>query len=250
MRHILAGIVIIMAVVSLATAGTIAHFSDTEESISNTLQTGSLDLQLGDTYPYPSNPNTDPPSGSLFVLDEYYGEDPLGESVTRTWDRRMGYPDGMQTGDFLESRVYLRNAGSSEGTCLDIGCVNLNYDGAENLSTERKDAVMAIEYLTYYYNTTGEVDIVWINESTGQQEWDDNYIDDVDDVGGVYDGRITLHDWELHGISGLTPPPLGEVGYLDMKVIFDPSTDPAHPYYHEYSYQGFKTEMTLIFTLH
>jgi len=249
MRHILASIVIIIAVASLATAGTIAHFSDTEESISNTLQTGSLDLQLGDTYPYPNNPNTEPPGGPKFLLDEFYGQDPLGDSVTRTWDRRLGYPDGMQTGDFLESRVYLRNAGSSEGTGLDIGCVNLNYDPAGNLATERKDAVMAIEYLTYYYNTTGEVDIVW-TDGSGVQHWNTAYIDDVDDVGGVYDGRITLHDWELHGISGLTPPPLGEVGCLDMKVVFDPSTDPAHPYYHVDSYQGFKTEMTLIFTLH
>ena len=234
MKQILACIIVILAVASLATVGTLAHFSDTETSAGNVMETGSLDLQLGDTLPYPGGtwPYDD---------DEAYGADPLGDSVTRTWDRRLGYPGGMLPGDYLESRVYLRNVGSIEGTRLDIDCVNLNYDPLDNPTTEHKDAVMAIEYLTYY--NAPQVDIVWIDIG-GVQQWNTAYINDDDG-----DGRITLHDLELHGISGLLPPPLVGEACLDMKVVFDPPTDSTHPYYRADDYEGFKTVMTLIFTL-
>jgi hypothetical protein len=144
----------------------------------------------------------------------------------------------MWPGAYLESRVYLRNVGSLTEGHLDIDCVNRNYDGSDNPTDVPKDAVMVIDYLTYY--NSPEVKIVW-TDGTGQH-WNTTYIDDVDG-----DGRITLHDWELHGVSGLNPPPASGA-CLDMRVVFDPPTE-GHPYYSADEYSGFSTMMTLFFGL-
>jgi predicted ribosomally synthesized peptide with SipW-like signal peptide len=46
MKNIMLSVVVIAALVTAGLGGTFAHFSDTEESLGNYLQTGSLDLQV------------------------------------------------------------------------------------------------------------------------------------------------------------------------------------------------------------
>lgn len=238
MKQVLLAIVVIVVVASLGVVGTYAGFVDTEVSEGNTFQAGSIDLQLGDTI-------TGGEGVASFILDEDYGEDPLGDSVSETWHFEPIYSGGMQPGDWLESRVFLRNFGTMEGDSLTIDCVNVNYDEYNNPTNVPKDAVMVIDYLKYYNSPL--VDIVW----NGGASWDTNYIIDIDS-----DGRITLHDLEVHGISGLDAPPLvdgvaPEWALLDMKVVFDPPAigDISHPYWRFDQYASFQTNMTLIFTL-
>jgi predicted ribosomally synthesized peptide with SipW-like signal peptide len=233
MKQVLLSLTIIMVVASLGAAGTYAGFVDTEVVQGNKFQAGSLELQLGDTYPYPGEYSW------TFEPDEDYGENPLGGSVEATWHYFPGYSGGMEPGDHLTSRVYLRNWGTAEATSVDIECVNVNYDLSMNVVSVPKDAVMVIEYLKYWNNPL--LDIVWTDGSG--QHWNSSYIDDEDG-----DSRITLRDWQLHSITGLDPPPPNGAA-LDMKVVFDPPTNTQHPYYRADLYSGYKTNMTLIFTL-
>ena len=77
MRQILMAVLTIITIGSLGAVGTYAGFVDTEVSEDNYVQTGTLELQRGDTETggrnYPS-----------FIDDEAYGEDPLGDSVQNT----------------------------------------------------------------------------------------------------------------------------------------------------------------------
>ena len=236
MKQVVLSIMIIVTVGSLGVIGTYAGFVDTEVSEGNSFQTGSFDLILGDTYPYPGE------YPWRYELDEDFGEDPLGDSVSGTWHYNPGYTGGMQPGDWLESRVKLMNFGTLGGTALDIQCIPLNFDTSLDDTDVPKDAVMVIEFLTYYNGPPIEI----VKTDSGVQWWDTSYINDMDG-----DLRITLHDWELHGISGLSPPPLAGAA-LDMKVVFDPppyASGPTSIYYLADLYSGFKTNMTLIFTL-
>ncbi len=124
MKQVIIALVTIVSVASLATAGTLAHFSDTEESKDNYLETGSIDLQLGD---YETYPPAGPPPYS--VEDEDYGDDPMGDSVIETWHYLPGYPGGMEpgAGNTLASMVKLRNVGDNEATSLVITCSNYNW---------------------------------------------------------------------------------------------------------------------------
>ncbi len=247
MRQVVLSIIVIVAVLSLAALGTYAGFVDTEVSPDNTIQLGTIDLQLGDTQTggenYPS-----------FLADEDYGQDPLGDSVNATWnyigadENQPIYPGGMEPGDWLEGRVKIRNFGTVPGDSLCINCAITNYDqyGDPTDPDVPKDAVMAVDYLRYYNNVM--VNIVWT--SSGVQHWDSSYISDEDG-----DGRITLHDWKIHAIL-LDPPALAdgvgkEESFLDMKVVFDPPGvgETARPYWREDQYSGYRTRMTLIFVL-
>ena len=266
MRQVLLALITIIAVASLAAVGSYAHFSDTETSPDNVLETGSLDLQLGD-------------------WNEGFTDDPLYDSVTQTWYYGGSYPPGMSPGDSLEAAVYLTNVGDSAGDHLDIYCVIVNtelddydvypsehdaeqakvggrdddddglvdedpLDGADNdgdgLIDEDlgygdvvplepgygifdKDKVMIINYMKY--QNAGAIDIVW-NDGT---EWDPTYMADVDG-----DGKITLYDFKKHPVPNL-PPPVGGFANLSMKVTFDINAGDE--------YQGDQTQMTLIFNL-
>lgn len=223
MRQVLLSLIIIIAVASLAAVGTYASFSDSEEQIGDSLQAGSLDLQLGDTFPYPG---VSPP----YSWDEDYGDDP--DSVTMTWDYELGYPGGMVPGETLASMVKLRNVGSIVGTSLDILCVNQNSAWAGGPLD--KDTQMIILTLLYHNMTS-------LNLLDNPDP--DKCITDQDG-----DGKITLNDWELDPILGLTPPPLGSEAFLEMTVLFDPDA-PFETVGTPGSYQGCETNMTLIFAL-
>ena len=235
MKEVLLAFSTIIAVAALGAMGTYANFVDTEVSENNTMQVGSLELQLGDTYTYPGVYSW------TYERDEDFSEDPLGDSVEATWNYLDAYPGGMQPGDTLESRVYLRNWGTIEATSVDVNCVSVNYDQFGVPVDVPKDAVMVINFLRYYNTPLIEI----VKTEAGIQYFDPAYINDYDG-----DGRITLRDWQLHGISNLDPPPLASAGCaLDMKVVFDPPAAPPHPYYRPGQYAGYKTNMTLIFTL-
>jgi len=227
MRQVLLALITIIAVASLGAVGTYASFSDIETSRGNYLEMGSLDLQLGDTKPYPG--------GSFpYEPDEDYGDDP--DSVTLTWDYELGYSlQGMMIpGDTLASMVKLQNVGSIVGSSLDISCSNQN--SAPGSGPLDKDTQMIIDALLYH--NMGNTLNLLANPDP------DKCITDQDG-----DGKITLNDWELDPIVGLTPPPLGAQAYLEMTVLFDPTAPFVLPPGDPDSYQGCWTNMTLLFAL-
>lgn len=266
MKQVLLALTTIIAVASLAAVGTLAHFSDTETSPGNVLETGSLDLQLAD-------------------WSEDFMVDPLYDSVTQTWYYLGAYPPGMSPGDSLEGVVYLRNVGDSAGDQLDIYCDIVNTElteqdtSAEHLAENAnvggrdddddglvdedpldgidndgdglidedlgygedvplapgygifdKDKVMVISDMEYQ-NAPPAIEIV----SNNGTSWDPAYMADVDG-----DGKITLYDFKKHPVRNL-PPPVSGLAHLSMKVTLDINAGNE--------YQGDQTQMTLIFNL-
>lgn len=232
MRQVLLSLIIIIAVASLGAVGTYAGFVDTETSADNYIQAGSLELQLGDTLPFPGG--TGP-----WIWDEDFGENPMGDSVTLTWDHNLGYPQGMTPSDYLVSQVKLQNWGTVDATGLDINCVNVNYSPYAWPNGKEKDKWMVIETATYWFAPATFVNL----RSDSNDDW---RIEDKDS-----DGRITLDDWEADPIHGLPPPPLGTVAYLNVQILFHanaPFGSPAGTPGDD-SYAGTSTNMTLIFAL-
>jgi len=215
---------VILVVASLAAVGTYASFSDIETSTGNYLETGSLDLQLGDEAPVVIRSNGDIEYPE--AIAEGFGEDPLGDSVTETWLLPQA-----DVGDTVTSLVWVRNVGSLPGDHLDVYCTINNID-PEGDTVIPKDEMLVINYLTYYNTST--LPLVW-NSGEGYN-WP--YVSDYDN-----DGRITLHDLEMYGIRNL-PVPDGAFTRLEMSVTFDvPSgVDPNQ-------YQGDETQMSLMFAL-
>jgi predicted ribosomally synthesized peptide with SipW-like signal peptide len=223
MKQLFLPIIIIIAATSLAVVATYADFSDVEVSQGNYVGTGSLDLQLGDTLPYPGG-------SSIYQPDEDYGADPLGDSVEGTWDRYLGYPDGMEPGDYITSMVKIRNVGDDDDTCgasgLDIICHNENT--APPGGPLDKDTKMIISVIAYH--NTFSLNLL----TDGNDDWR------IQDIDG--DGMITLDDWEHDPIIGLPPPPPGSQAFLEMTVIFDDNVGDK--------YKGCATMMTLNFALY
>ena len=225
MKQFLLALTVILVVASLAGVGTYASLSDIETSTGNYLETGSLDLQLGDDAPvvirkdgtieYPS------------TIAEGLGEDPLGDSVTETW-----LLPGADVGDIVDSCIYVQNVGSLSGDHLDVYCTIHNIDFYGGISN--KDEMIVINSLVYCNSL--RIPIVWTTDDI--QYFDKTYIDDEDG-----DSRITLNDLELHGIPGL-PVPDSTFTRLEMRVIFDipPDVDPNQ-------YQGDQTNMIMTFHL-
>ena len=166
MKQILLSVIVILAVASLATAGTLAHFSDTETSAGNVIETANVDLTLAD-------PNED------------FGEEPLGESVEATWMLPDAFP-----GDMVTSYVTLKSTDGSNGRFVDISCHNQNIDDEDGTSTKDKELII-IEMIY------GCDSIIWGEVNS----FDDYWITDLDG-----DGQISLDEFEAQGILGLPPP--------------------------------------------
>jgi len=227
MKQVFLALTVIMVVASLAMVGTYASFSDIETSQDNYLETGSLDLQLGDDAPVVMRSgSTTPeyPGGTA----EGYGEDPLGDSVEETWLLPQA-----DVGDTVNSLVWVRNVGSLPGDHLDVYCTinNIDFYGG----TSNKDEMLVINYLTYY-DTFNSFNIPIVYTINNVQYCTAPYMANMDS-----DSRITLNDLELHGIPGL-PVPIGDFIQLEMSVTFDPTSNPNQ-------YQGDETQMTLMFAL-
>lgn len=221
MKQVIIALVTIVSVASLATVGTFAHFSDTEESKDNYLETGSIDLQLGDTKTFP------PASPPYSVPDEDYGDDPMGDSVIETWHYLPGYPGGMEPGEpgvgnTLASRVKLQNVGDNEATSLIITCSNYNLAPETAGGPFDKDTKMIIDVLVYHNNFSYDL-LSLLKTKTGKDS-------------------VTLDDWEnlTDPLIIYNPPVIGEEAFLDMVVRFGDAGN---------EYQGCRTNMTLIFTL-
>lgn len=166
MKQILSSIIVIVAVASLATGATIAHFSDTETSVGNVIETANVDLTLADP-------------------DEDFGQDPLGQSVEATWM----LPDAIP-GDMVTSYVTLKSIDGANGSYVDISCHNQNIDAGGGSCD--KDKEMIITQMIY-----GCDSIIWGEENS----FDDYWIRDIDG-----DGQISLDELEAQGILGLPPP--------------------------------------------
>jgi predicted ribosomally synthesized peptide with SipW-like signal peptide len=220
MKQVISALIVIIIAASLATMGTLASFSDIETSPGNYFETGSLDLQLADA-------------------DEYYGAEPLGDSVNMTWDyiaQGYGPNGGLNPDDSLVGTVWLRNVATDDASRLDISCFTQNFDEEGNPTSDGgKDTAMRIDNLTYTCDITDPTTVVPIVWNDGMS-WDTTYIDDTDG-----DLRITLYDWEQHDICGLAPPAVDSEATLDMVVTYAP-VDPDQ-------YAGHETIMTLTFGL-
>ncbi|MBA7672334.1 hypothetical protein ES703_80510 [subsurface metagenome] len=225
MKQVLLALTVILVVAALAGVGTYASFSDIETSTGNYLETGSLDLQLGDDAPVVIRKDTTIEYPT--AIAEGFGEDPLGDSVTETW-----LLPGADVGDTVDSCIYVRNVGSLSGDHLYIYCTIENIDFDADISD--KDKMLVINNLIYR-NGPG-IPLVWTTPSGQQHNYP--YVSDSDT-----DGRITLHDLALYGIRGL-PVPSSDFTRLEMSVTLDvpPGVDPNQ-------YQGDETRMTLIFHL-
>ena len=193
MKQILVSVIVILAVASLATVGTFAHFSDTETSAGNYLETWNVNLTLADP-------------------DEDFGQDPLGESVQATWMLR-GVPtgDGALPGDMVTSYVILKSTDGANSHLVHITCHNQNIDAQGG--TSEKDKEMIITQMIY-----GCDSIIWGEENS----FDDYWIKDMDD-----DGQISLDELETQGIYGLSPPAVAGTTFT-MTIKFDEDATNEH----------------------
>lgn len=92
MRNVFLSVVIIAALVTAGLGGTFAHFSDTEESLENFIQTGSLDLKVSDV------------NGVL------YDDAPYGEGVPQ-----LIFALDLEPKQSKDYKWDLQNAGQPEG---------------------------------------------------------------------------------------------------------------------------------------
>ncbi|MFC1983929.1 SipW-dependent-type signal peptide-containing protein [Chloroflexota bacterium] len=225
MKQILLALTVVLVVASLAGVGTYASFSDIETSTGNYVETGDLDMQLGDDAPMVTR--SDGTIENPSAIPEDFGEDPLGDSVTETW-----LLPNAQVGDTVDSCVWVRNVGSISGEHLNVYCTIENIDFYGGVSN--KDEMLVINDLIYR-NGPG---IPLVQTTPDGQQYQYPHV--ADDDG---DGRITLHDLALYGIRDL-PVPSGDFSRLEMSVTFDvpPGVDPN-------LYQADETKMTFIFHL-
>lgn len=247
MKQLLSALIIMLVSGSMGLLATMAHFSDTETSTANYIETGSLDLQLRRN------------SG------------PWSDGLSQVWNLPLSAP-----GDSVWSSLQLRNVGST-GSWVDIDCRNTNSE-----STVDEDVESLAENLLLITNGIG-VD----NDNDGRIDEDpidgiDNDGDglvDEDPPGGVVpltagrgvydkdrwleitemtykyyggtidllkalsdadkDGRVSLNDLEKLGIRGLPAPLPGgtDTATLTMTVQFAAGAGNE--------YQGDRTNMKL-----
>lgn len=234
MRQALLALMAIGLAMSLAGAGVMAYFSDTETSSGNTLQAGTLDLKIRDQ------------------------DEPWGDGVTATWTA-----SDMKPGDsyaFDVPFVGLKNVGSIAGNHLEITCgyevdettnpVESDTDPDTDLYPEEMAKQMVIIGMVYYNDAwkfnclTGEkidggdvsvVDGAWTVVDGSVVATDDKWkVEDKD-----LDEKVTLYDLSLDPLDDLTPPN-GETHFvMSLKFSEDATND----------FQGDTFVLTMIFTL-
>ena len=120
MKKILGLTIIALLVIGIAGVGTWAYFSDTEASTNNQLTAGTLDLKTNDA-----------------------------DGVTQTL-----YATSMAPGDTVgPSTIQLRNAGTVDGSTLDIGFSYVESDGSPNtVNMTADDTAGMIEVTTLSYD--------------------------------------------------------------------------------------------------
>ena len=153
---------------------------------------------------------------------EDFGEDPLGDSVAETWLLPQA-----DVGDTVTSYVGMRSVCGLPGERMDVLCDVENIDFYGGASD--KDVWLVINSLVY----RNDLNLTIVGPGGANAA----HFDDADG-----DGRLTIHDLALYGISNL-PVPNGDYTTLDMTVTFSPPPEIAN------DYQGDMTNMTLIFNL-
>jgi predicted ribosomally synthesized peptide with SipW-like signal peptide len=229
MNTVLTAILTITVVVTLAGAGTLAYFSDTETSTGNTLTTGTLDLKIRDQ------------------------NESWGDGVTATWTATDMKPGDEF--DFYTSFVQLAKADTTTPDHLEITCdyvveeeipqteadtdpnTDQNPDSmAKEMIITRAiyrddtwciDCLTGIKYDSYNvltYQCTGNV----IDQST---DWE------IEEQDG--DGKITFYDLKYDELDNL--PPATSPTTFEMSVKFDENAGN--------DFQGDTFNLTMIFTL-
>jgi len=222
MKQVLLPIFGIVMVLTLAGAGTLASFSDTETSSGNTFETGSLDLKLADT-------------------DEWFGDDPLGDSVSATW-----VLDGAFPGESVTASLVARNFGTIDASRLEMRTVNKCSEPTDDTEPEHVAESAILGYEVPYDAGYGIFDkdkelivtlmiydgviIIWGEENS----FNPAYVTDIDG-----DGQISLDELETQTII-LPPPNVGSWSLL-MTIKFDEDAGNE--------YQGDRVDTTFIFAL-
>ena len=278
MRQVLLALIIIIVVASLAAVGTYAGFIDTETSEGNFVEAGTLDLFL-------ENPTGVGASLGHGVLRTWHYENLTppefmepGDVLTshvklKAFSTGKGsYVDilcvnvnsepvsDMDAENIAENEILITNGGGVDDDADglidedDIDGIDNDSDGlidedpnpatgpvpaALNHGVYDKDRVMIITSMTYH--TTTIISGSYINP--------DFFVLADDDLDG--DGRISLYEFQVKGLHGLTPVPNdeGEITFF-MTVEFALMMKRGGawvPVGNEY--QGDATNMTLIFTL-
>ncbi len=157
-KKIILGIVGVVAVGSLAVAGTRAYFSEQGEVKSNTFSTGSLSLKLSDS-------------------DEFDSDE-----TTATWNIAAGAP-----GDKVSGTVNIKNAGSIAANHIEVTAANTVTEAASGpgtTDTTPLDTVLEITVLTY-----DGVDVLdQVTDENG------NDIKDLDDLEQITLDNLALTD--------------------------------------------------------
>jgi len=212
-KKILIGMIAIVLVTALLGAGVWAYFQDTETSIGNIFQAGTLDLKIRQGIPWGS----------------------WGDGVTATWTML-----NMKPGQASEmSWIEFRNDGSITANHLEIAC---DYLGSDEMAK-----MMIITHLRYDDATPP---ISWMVDLLNDDGYDPGYGvspgetgPKVEDVDG--DEKITLYDLKYsqdgNGVDNLWPPNGDETTQLEMKIRFDPDAGNG--------FQGQTLDLTIIFTL-
>ena len=188
MRNILLGVIIIIAIISVAMAGSFASFSDTEESVGNSLETGIW--ELADL----ANNNTN----ETFVMG---GTQTFGENGnTQTWNLPAsggGGGGGGGAGPIL--RLLMGNFGTTPAAGkFSIICVNESSDPDGEPSDV--DTALIVNEMTY-----GDLDLLALLIDTNR------------------DGKISLEELEQQGLYGLEiPGDLNSPINIRMALEYDP----------------------------
>ena len=278
MRQVLLALITIIVVASLAAVGTYAGFIDTETSEGNFVEAGTLDLFL-------ENPTGIGDSLGHGVLRTWHYENPpLGElmepgDVLSSYVKLKAFSTGegsyvdihcvnvnsepasdMDAENIAENEILITHGGGIDDDVDglidedDIDEIDNDGDGlidedpnpatgpvpiTPNRGVYDKDRVMIITSMTYH--TTTIIASSYINPVF--------FVLADDDLDG--DGRISLYEFQVKGLHGLTPVPNdeGEITFF-MTVEFALMMKRGGawvPVGNEY--QGDATNMTLIFTL-
>ena len=279
MKQALMAIIIIVTVGSLGVMGTYAGFVDTEVSEGNSVQAGSLELYLenptgiGESWGHSvkrtwhwenlkPTPRLMEPGDVLSSLVKLHSFSTLeAECVDITCVTVNSEPGDDEGIENIDENYILLTTGLTWDDDFDGLIDEDDVDGVDNdgdglvdedpgpgtnipITANRgvydKDRVMIITSMVYHMTTIIASEDDWLPYG---------YFTAADDKNG--DDRISLHEFSLKGLHGLTPAPnsLGEMVF-SMTIKFALETIRHGSMVDvDNEYQGDQTNMTLIFTL-
>jgi predicted ribosomally synthesized peptide with SipW-like signal peptide len=277
MKSALLAIMVIVGTASLAAAGTYAGFVDTETSKGNTFQAATVELYL-------QNPQGIGEQDGHGVKRTWHWENSSNNRLMEPGDfvdssvrirsfsdAPASYVDIECVNSDSELSADMTTENPAENTILGAGIGwdddfdglidedaidDIDNDGdrlidedppsgtvplTPNRGIYDKDRVMIITYMKYHTTNIINLGINYINPA---------FFTPADDLNG--DGRISLHEFSVKGLHGLTPVPLTVPGGIEFNMnIWFATNTVRHGGWVVVGdeYQGDQTDMAVIFTL-